>query len=153
MIGAQSLDAAERLGSTFAILFFDIDNLEQINAAYGHGIGDEALCETGSNAERERAPDGHRCAGGRRRVLASRLACPGGTGYRVNFVVDVSHCVWIATIGRHTPTAPGIFSIVPSDAGVYLSPIDGGGSPQSVFVATYLGGAPASSDFHLLIRC
>ena len=77
----------------------------------------------------------------------------GGTGYRVNFVVDVSHCVWIATIGRHTPTAPGIFSIVPSDAGVYLSPIDGGGSPQSVFVATYLGGAPASSDFHLLIRC
>lgn len=45
-IGARALDAAERLGSTFTMLFLDIDDLEQINAAYGHSVGDEALRET-----------------------------------------------------------------------------------------------------------
>ncbi len=46
VIGARALDASERLGSAFTVLFLDIDNLEQINAAYGHSIGDEALRET-----------------------------------------------------------------------------------------------------------
>ena len=46
VIGGRALDAAERLGSTFTILFFDVDSLEQINAAYGHSMGDAALCET-----------------------------------------------------------------------------------------------------------
>ena len=46
LIGARALDAAERLGSTFTLLFLDIDDLEQINAAFGHSRGDAALCET-----------------------------------------------------------------------------------------------------------
>ena len=35
MIGARALDAAERLGSTFTLLFLDVDGLDAVNAAYG----------------------------------------------------------------------------------------------------------------------
>jgi diguanylate cyclase (GGDEF)-like protein len=45
VIAARALEASERLGSTFTLLFFDIDDLEQINAGYGHSTPAAALRE------------------------------------------------------------------------------------------------------------
>ena len=46
LLGSRALEAAERLGSTFTLLFLDIDDLEEINTAFGHSAGDAALQET-----------------------------------------------------------------------------------------------------------
>lgn len=45
-LGVRALDAAERLGSMFTVLYLDIDGLDQINHGYGHSAGDDALRET-----------------------------------------------------------------------------------------------------------
>ena len=45
-IASRALEAAERLGSRVTLLYLDVDDLEQINAAYGYSGGDAALRET-----------------------------------------------------------------------------------------------------------
>jgi diguanylate cyclase (GGDEF)-like protein/PAS domain S-box-containing protein len=48
----QMLARAERHGSTFAVLFIDIDDFKSVNDEYGHAIGDSVLRAMGQRLQR-----------------------------------------------------------------------------------------------------
>jgi len=121
----QALARAQRTGSTFAVLYLDLDGFKHVNDAYGHAAGDAVLRQTAARITKcLRASDSAgRMGGDEFTVLLHDVATPQQTQ-------RVAHCIVHALA---TPFDLGALSVrLSASVGVALYPQHGQTAEQLI---------------------
>lgn len=113
----QAIQAAEREGERFAVMFIDLDGFKAINDAYGHQAGDQLLTEVATRIrEAVRAVDTVSRVGGDEFVLLLRVNTPEDAGELASRLL---HRL------REPVTVAGHSATVSGSIGIAMYPEDG----------------------------
>jgi diguanylate cyclase (GGDEF)-like protein len=97
------IDRVKRYGSTFSLIFFDLDNFKDINDKYGHLVGDEVLVEVARLVQKaNRSADIFARYGGEEFIILTPATDIRGAGLHAErLLTDINTCNF-DTVGRVT---------------------------------------------------